>query len=131
MTPRRSKILVVDDDVSVLRALLRMLRANDYVTEGAVDGLAALDALRTSDFDCLLSDIDMPMLDGLGLAQRVRVLWPTLPVILFSGAHDRRAEARRGSLGVHAILSKPMTSEALCDAVEAAIDDARSLVGPR
>ena len=120
------RILVVDDDVHVLRSVVRLLHGREYETVGAMNGLAALDVLRTSRFDCVLSDIDMPRLDGLGLAQRVRMLWPTLPVVLFSGAHDRRTEARRASLGVHAVLSKPVSPLVLCDAVGAALAGARS-----
>lgn len=67
-----ARILVVDDNASNLDLLLYLLRAFGHDAQGAVDGLAGLEAARSSKFDLILSDILMPHLDGLELLRQLR-----------------------------------------------------------
>jgi two-component system, cell cycle response regulator len=67
-----ARILVVDDNASNLELLLYLLRAFGHDAHGAVDGLAALEAARSSTFDLVLSDILMPHVDGLELLRQLR-----------------------------------------------------------
>lgn len=79
------RILVVDDDPDMRHLLFHLLRAEGYRVACAVDGEAAWDALAASSFDAMITDNDMPRLDGLGLLRRVRAGSSRLPVILISG----------------------------------------------
>lgn len=80
-------VLAVDDDPTVhtvLRAMFRRWR--DLVLDLAVDGEDALEKLSRRDYSLLISDVQMPHLDGLGLLAEVRKRFPTLPVVMLSGA---------------------------------------------
>jgi len=81
-------ILVVDDDPAIREVLAEGLSECGYRCETAEDGRAALDRLRRAPCDLLISDIDMPRLDGVGLLREVRALAPDIDVILLTGMHD-------------------------------------------
>jgi two-component system NtrC family sensor kinase len=66
----REKVLVVDDDLGLLRAVMRLLMNAGYEVEGAPGGHAALLMIETADYDLVLSDVDMPVIDGPELMDR-------------------------------------------------------------
>lgn len=82
--------LVVDDEPSVRKFITAVLRSNGFQTIEAENGVQALEVLRKLDnaVDLLVSDIQMPILDGIGLACSVRAEFPAIPVILVSGYSD-------------------------------------------
>jgi CheY-like chemotaxis protein len=91
-------ILLVDDEADILRSLtwgLKRLRPN-YRVATAADGLAAWALLQQQSFALLVTDYDMPVMDGLQLAWQVRQCSPDLPIILMSGGPwaDLEAEAK-------------------------------------
>jgi two-component system cell cycle response regulator len=67
-----ARILVVDDNPSNLELILYLLRSFGHDAQGAIDGLAALEALRSGAFDIVLSDILMPHMDGFELLRQLR-----------------------------------------------------------
>lgn len=81
-------VLIVDDELLLLRSLRRMLvRAGHHVVM-ATNGREALEALARADFDVVLSDVRMPEMDGVELARRLSRLHPTLPMLFMSGHAD-------------------------------------------
>ena len=85
MTLSRVKILVVDDD-SVLRELLMdTLNSLGYRSNSAIDGIDALEKLKCSKYDLMISDIKMPNIDGISLLKKVRRYYPELPVLFITG----------------------------------------------
>jgi DNA-binding response OmpR family regulator len=113
MANRTLHVLLVDDDALLRRALARALRAFGWRVTEAVDGV---DALRLLDdpgrrVDVLLSDVDMPQLDGIGLWSAARARRAGLPVLLMSGrSHTLPAGA--------AFLAKPAAPADIRAAVE-------------
>jgi two-component system, chemotaxis family, sensor kinase CheA len=105
---RPLRILVAEDSLTTRTLMRNILRAAGYEVVVTPDGAAAWEALQTERFDLLVSDIEMPNLDGIGLTQRIRAT-PTLlrlPVILVTaraGADDR---ARGLQAGADAYISK-------------------------
>lgn len=77
-------ILLVEDEVLAREAFAQLLRNRGYVVMEAGDGLEALSLLDKDNFDLVISDILMPHLNGYGLLARIRVKWPTMPVVLTS-----------------------------------------------
>lgn len=107
MSPLR--VLVVDDDAAVRRALARMLRAAGCAAEEEPDGEAALRRLAVDDaFDLLIVDDAMPGLRGPEVIRTVRQRWPGVPAVLCSGAGG----AEGLPPGV-ALLPKPFTVDDL------------------
>src|SRR5688500_3392835 len=86
MIERSSLIVaVVDDDQSVLRSLEYLLESADYTVRLFSSGRGLFDSGCLPEIDCLISDIDMPGMDGYSLLRAVRAARPELPVILITG----------------------------------------------
>jgi CheY-like chemotaxis protein len=110
----RGRVLLVDDDELTRRATRRLLKQLGVEPVDVASGQAALAHLEAGEpFDLLLSDLLMPGMDGLTLAQAAHQRWPGLPVVVITGTVD---EARRTQLlqaGVTAVLGKPFQFEEL------------------
>lgn len=92
---RRSRLLVTDDSFATRELIRSILQSAGYDVTTAVDGLDALDKLRNGTFDLVVSDVEMPRIDGFTLTSQIRKdLGLTLPVVivtsLASEAHKRR-----------------------------------------
>jgi len=94
---RRRRILVVDDSITVRELERQLLQARGFVVDVAVDGLDGWNALRGGHYDLVVTDVDMPRLDGIGLVTLIR-RDPTrrsLPVVIVS-YKDREEDRMRG-----------------------------------
>lgn len=89
------KILIADDEESIRVMLSALLKKRGYAFETAKNGQEALSALERSDFDLILSDIDMPGMNGMELAQN---LTSAIPIIFMSGRKENFNEMEK--LGV-------------------------------
>ncbi len=123
----KSRILIIDDDIG-FRDLLRIhLSAAGYQVEVAEDGVAGGRALLAQTPDLIISDVNMPFLDGFELLSLLRAEAQTasIPVILLSGLSDGDTMARAVELGAADYLTKPVTQEQLLDSVEACLARAK------
>lgn len=77
-----AKILVVDDDAGMRELMLLALRRHGWQTEGAADGREALSWLAQQRFDVVVTDIQMPRMDGLALLRAIRSLPQPMPVVI-------------------------------------------------
>ena len=107
------RVLIVDDAEPVLRIHARALTRSGYTVETANSGHSALQALKNGTFDVIISDIDMPEMDGMRLLEQVRVHDVDVPVILITGAPSMETAVQALDLGAFKYLSKPTTLEAL------------------
>lgn len=114
MPERSYRVLVVDDEPAVRTAHGRLLESFGYEVETAGDGVEAWAKLPL-DFDLLLVDGDMPVLDGFALAERMRARdeYAHLPIVMVSGLTDRRDRRRALEVGVNDFVSKPVDPEEL------------------
>jgi len=87
--PSSSVVAVVDDDQSILRSLEYLLESADYAVRLFASGAELLDSGCLPEIDCLISDIDMPGMDGFELLRLVHAARPGLPTILITGYPDR------------------------------------------
>ncbi|HEX7639008.1 MAG TPA: response regulator, partial [Burkholderiaceae bacterium] len=113
-TPQETVILVVDDSKMVRLKTSRLLATQGYQVVLASDGQDAVDQLRTLRPDLVITDVDMPRLDGFGLARHLRGDPRTAgtPVVMITSAEDRhRPEA--AAIGVGLVLGKPYPEDAL------------------
>lgn len=102
--PFRSKLVLVVDDSATCRTLLRhILEADGYRVVTAVDGVAALELLAAEAVDVVVSDLDMPRLDGFGLLEAIGGKVPVVVVTSRAGEADGR---RTGALGAAACIAK-------------------------
>jgi two-component system chemotaxis response regulator CheY len=112
--PMSKTILHADDSASVRRWVAEQLSDMDLKVVSVADGAAALEVLRNSPCDLLLTDLEMPNLDGLGLVAAVRDLpmHRFLPVLVLSCKHPSEFEPQHRQ-GVTGWLVKPIEPESL------------------
>jgi len=118
-------ILAVDDDPSSLEYARLTLEGEGHAVRTATDGIEALLCIEKQVPDLIVSDLQMPKLDGMGLLSRVRQRWPELPVIVVSVQEDVVLVVEAIRQGAHNYVLKPFTPESISNAV------ARALLTPR
>lgn len=105
------KILVVDDDPVVSKSIGRVLSSKGYAVISAQNGEEALSKLGTEKYDLVFTDIKMPGMSGLEVAERVKASQPWLPVVIVTGYGTDANEARAEAAGVSEFLRKPLSPE--------------------
>ncbi len=106
------KVLVVDDDPVVGKSFNRVLsKEKGYVVITAENAAQALEKLREQEYDVVFTDIKMPGMDGVELAERVKARRPWTPVVIVTGYGTTANEQRARALGVSAFLNKPLSPE--------------------
>jgi chemosensory pili system protein ChpA (sensor histidine kinase/response regulator) len=105
----------VDDSLSVRKVQERFLSGLGVETVPAVDGLDALEKLRTETVDLIFTDLEMPRLNGYELISEVRgnPAWAALPVVVISSRGADKYITKAMNLGATTFLSKPFTAEQL------------------
>jgi two-component system cell cycle sensor histidine kinase/response regulator CckA len=118
VTPHRT-ILLVDDDRTTLQVLRKMLQQQGYTVLFAADSETALKLfqLHSHPIDLLLCDIVMPHLSGPQLAERIRTVRPTVPVLFISGLMQETAVQDWLRSGAK-FLRKPVSHEQLAEKVQ-------------
>lgn len=105
------KVLVVDDDPVVGKSFDRVLSGKGYAVITASNALEALSKLDAEDYDVVYTDIKMPGMSGLEMAERVKEQRPWLPVVIVTGYGSPGNEARAEAAGVSGFLRKPLSPE--------------------
>lgn len=121
-----ARILLTEDDNSLRYFLARSLEIAGHEVLAFGDGEDALPVLNAGPFDILITDIVMPRLGGLELAQIAKEVRPSLPIIYITGfaAIASEAEADEGDLSQ--LLSKPFHLNSLVEAVDRALFSAQA-----
>ncbi|PKG83739.1 two-component system response regulator GlrR [Colwellia sp. 75C3] len=121
VTRNSAKILIVDDDPSLLRLLSIRLSAAGYNVESAANAKIALGTLQNFIPQVVISDLRMEGMDGMALFEQIRVQHPNIPVVIMT-AHGTIPDAISATKqGVFSFLTKPFESQELLDTVEQAI----------
>ncbi len=115
------RILLVDDEPHVRKTIAGLLQSAGHTVVEADGPLAALSRLGEHPVDLVLTDLGMPDMNGIELAQTIKLQAPSLPVVLLTGWGNRavRQEIVRGN--VDAVLGKPVGREELLDCVQACV----------
>jgi type IV pilus assembly protein PilB len=118
----KTSILILDDDQDTQTLLKRILEKSGYETTVASDGIEALLYLGKKDFDLILSDINMPNLDGLKLLELNNQKGITVPVIFLTAQSGENCEQQCLELGAVDFIKKPFQKDILLLRVERALD---------
>jgi len=113
-------VLVVDDSITVRRVTQRLLQREGYRVEVAADGLQALERLQGARPAVVLSDIEMPRMDGFDLARHIRAdsRLSDLPIIMITSRIAQKHREHARELGVNHYLGKPYSDEELLSLVQ-------------
>jgi CheY-like chemotaxis protein len=117
------KVLVVDDDPVVARSFDRVLSAKGYAVITAASGQEALNKLETENYDVVFTDIKMPGMSGLEMAEQVKERRPWLPVVIITGYGSPDNEARAEAAGVSSFLRKPLSPDMIEGSAQKALSE--------
>lgn len=125
--PARREILLVDDNVGVLRSLERVLGRKGWTLHSATDAVQAMDvyqerAQRQHDVDLVLTDLHMPGPSGLELCAALRCLSGEVELIVSTAAPEDLREDQLAQWRVAAVISKPWDCQALIATVRSILD---------
>jgi two-component system KDP operon response regulator KdpE len=109
---RRPRVLIVDDDIAVLKFLRANLQAEGYETLTATDGAEALQIIEKEPLDLIILDILMPTMDGFEVCRRVRD-WLQIPIIMLSTLEHEADKVKCLDLGADDYLTKPFGTQEL------------------
>ena len=101
------RVLVVDDEESIRELLSKTLAIERYEVDTADDAAAALDRMRSSEYDLLIADLKMPGMDGLTLIRKAKTLNADLRIIIITGYSTESSAIEAVNLGVNGYLTKP------------------------
>jgi two-component system response regulator FixJ len=119
-TEKLKTVAIVDDDPSVLKALMRACRLSDWLPKSYG---SAEEFLTSGDStNCLISDVGLPGISGLELQQAVNAAHPRLPVIMITGRTDRLVRTCAMENGAVEVLRKPLDTELLLQTIQQALD---------
>jgi CheY-like chemotaxis protein len=115
------KVLVVDDDPVVGMSFNRVLSGKGYVVVTAENGYEALAKLKGDKYDVVFTDLRMPGMTGLDVAESIKARQPWTPVVIVTGYGSERSEERARAAGVSDFLHKPLSPEMIQDSTEKAL----------
>src|SRR5580692_4001387 len=105
------RVLIADDEASMRTLVARAIAMDGHDTVTAEDGAEALEILSREDgnFDLLLTDIQMPVMDGIALALAAARDFPSLRIVLMTGFADQRERASNLDAIAHDVITKPFS----------------------
>ena len=118
-----ARILIAEDEEALCALCARALASEGHEVKTACDGSAALELLvhEAGRFDLLLTDIRMPIMDGIALALAAARDFPELTILLMTGYADQRERAHGLDALIHDVLTKPFSVASLRQAVNEAL----------
>jgi len=126
---KRTKVLIVDDEPQILRALRAGLVAHGYDVVSAADGEEALDKAATELPDAVVLDLNLPKLSGLDVCKSLRE-WSSVPIIVLSVRDAERDKVTALDLGADDYLTKPFGTDELLARLRVALRHAAREAGP-
>jgi CheY-like chemotaxis protein len=116
-----ARVLIAEDEDTLRALCARALRSDGHEVVTASDGSDALEALARGHFDLILTDIRMPIMDGIALALAAARDYPDVSILLMTGYADQRERAHGLDALIHDVIAKPFTLATLRGAVNEAI----------
>jgi len=119
-----ARILVAEDDDNVRAFVTRALEMSGHEVSDASDGGLALEIANehNGNFDLLVSDIKMPVMDGIGLALAIGAQYPAMTILLMTGFADQRERAHGLDALIYDVLGKPFSLAQLIEKVNDALE---------
>jgi len=118
MIQKNPKIIVVDDSISMVDGLVKILQVSGYDADPAYNGQDALRKISVKEYDLILCDIEMPGLTGLDLLRHVRQDYDEIPYILMTGFLEQEYFIKAIQLGASDFIRKPIDTDHLLTAIQ-------------
>src|SRR5207253_4711843 len=126
-------VMIVDDEKPLVALAEEMLAELGYEPIGFSSSVAALEALRQAPqrYDIVLTDETMPELVGIDLAREIRLLRPSIPIVLMSGYSGAQLHERARAVGIREVLRKPLQSRDIAECLGRVFITAETPAGRR
>lgn len=121
---KKKKILVVEDEESLLKLESILFSSKGYAVTGARDGGSALAELKREQPDLVVLDVMLPDLDGFEVCRRLKAEYPALPVIMLTAKKSSLDLERGRQAGADAYITKPFKSVKVLEVIEDLLKDA-------
>ena len=120
----RNKILIIDDEPQIVRALELLMQREGFEVRSASDGVEALSAIEDAAPDLILLDLMMPRMDGFELCQKIRLnpAWKNMIIVILT-AKGRDIEREKGmALGADHYVTKPFSTREVVQLIKSALE---------
>jgi len=118
----KPKILIVDDELVVVKSAERVLLGEGYNIEGALGGREAILKLEQNDYDLVFTDLKMPEVDGITLIRWIKKAKPSVGIVIITGYPSQDTMKDALELGIIDYVPKPFTPAVLIDVTERAVE---------
>jgi putative nucleotidyltransferase with HDIG domain len=125
IVPTQGRILLIDDDQSILFIMAKFLQRHNYVTVSVTRAEEALKMVSSQPFDLVACDIAMPGMNGLEFLNRLKRIDPGLASVVVTGSGSVTMAVKALESGALGFVTKPFSEEELLDSIETAIQQAR------
>ncbi len=105
----QNRVLIVDDEASIVRSLTLLLNKEQMITDSASTGSQALELIEQKEFDLILLDVDLPDIDGFKIISMIRAKQIMTPVLFLSGKDEEYNQIQGMTLGADGYISKPFS----------------------
>ena len=113
------KILIVDDDKTTRRLLSLYLKGKGYETVTAENGLEAMEKVGTEDINLIVTDLNMPYMDGIELTKTLKSSsWSSIPIIMVTTEADEEEKKKGKDAGIDDYLVKPASADQINESIK-------------
>lgn len=116
------KILIVDDELVVIKSAERVLKSEGYSVEGALGGREAIMKIGQENYDLVFTDLKMPEVDGITLIRWIKKMKPSVGIVIITGYPSQDTIKEALELGIIDYVPKPFTPSVLLDVTERAVE---------
>ncbi len=116
------KILIVDDELVVIKSAERVLKGEGYSVEGALGGREAIMKIGQDNYDLVFTDLKMPEVDGITLIRWIKKMKPAIGIVIITGYPSQDTIKDALELGIIDYVPKPFTPSVLLDVTERAVE---------
>lgn len=113
------RLLLAEDETSLSKAIVTILKKNNYTVDAAYDGIEALEYLEMNDYDGVILDVMMPRLDGIGVLQKLRAAGNQVPVMILTAKAEVDDKVLGLDSGANDYLTKPFAAKELLARIRA------------
>lgn len=113
------RLLLAEDEASLSKAIMTILRKNNYTVDAAYDGIEALEYLEANEYDGVILDVMMPRMDGISVLQKIRRAGNNVPVLILTARAEVDDKVLGLDSGANDYLTKPFASKELLARIRA------------